>query len=61
MSPTPITRVRGALMRRSVAAPSLPLIAKAGGGALAHVGRSQRELVQWSLMLRPEGPKRPAR
>jgi hypothetical protein len=61
MNPTPLTRGRGALMRRSFAALSLPLVAKAGGGAPAQaVAWSQRELVQWSLMLRPERPKRPA-
>jgi hypothetical protein len=62
MNPTPITHGRGALTRRSFAAPSLPLVAKAGGGAPAQAAaRSQRDLVQWSLMLCPERPKRTAR
>jgi hypothetical protein len=62
MNPTPITRGREAVTRRSFAAPSLPIVAKAGGSAPARAGaRSQRELVQWSLMLWPERPKRPAR
>jgi hypothetical protein len=62
MNPTPITRRREALTRRSFAAPSLPIVAKVGAGASAQaVARSQRELVQWSLMLRPERPERPKR
>jgi hypothetical protein len=48
VNPTPITRGREALTRRSFAAPSLPIVAKVGGGAPAQaIGRSQRELVQW--------------
>ena len=62
MNLTPITRGREALTRQSFAAPSLRMVAKVGGGAPAQaVARSQRELVQWSLMLWPERPKRPAR
>jgi hypothetical protein len=62
MQPTPITHGREALTPRSFPAQSLPLVAKADGAAPAQgPARSQRELVQWSLMLCPEWRTRRAR
>jgi hypothetical protein len=61
MRPTPITHGRGASAPRSFAARSLPFVATADGAPAAQrAARSQRELVQWSLMLCPERRKRRA-
>jgi hypothetical protein len=56
MQPTPNTNERRDTKRRSFTLRPLPLDRTAGSS-----GRSQRELVQWSLMLCPERGKRRAR
>jgi len=61
MHPTPITHGLKDATRRSFAAPRLPLVTTAATGAAPAAARSQRELVQWSLLLFPERGKRRAR
>lgn len=61
MHPMPISHEPHDPTRRSLGSRALPLVPAAGtGAAVAEAGRSQRVLVQWSLLLCPDRKKRRA-